>query len=122
MDQLVVTFTMLDKLMWSDGKPLTADELKGHLEKLNELIQCHVVSEHRSDKQQRKNSQEFLHLFLYLILRFIWLASWQGLHSPGGLAVGMMPFTGGLVQNIRRWRFWGGVPPAHYRVSPTITG
>ena len=26
MDQLVVTFTMLDKLMWSDGKPLTASD------------------------------------------------------------------------------------------------
>lgn len=26
MDQLVVTFTMLDKLMWSDGKPLTAKD------------------------------------------------------------------------------------------------
>jgi len=26
MDQLVVTFTMLDKLLWSDGKPLTASD------------------------------------------------------------------------------------------------
>ena len=26
MDQLVVTFTMLDKLMWSDGEPLTASD------------------------------------------------------------------------------------------------
>ena len=26
MDQLVVTFTMLDKLMWSDGKPLTTSD------------------------------------------------------------------------------------------------